>query len=210
METNFNFKIWKTITLGIGPNEEGPRTGGVFVEAMVSAGFQRDAGNASACLRRLFVPHPSVEEVDLVALQMHQVGYLPSGEEATDLTACAIEFDGVARWAKYVGLEPCPMEVGPQLRLQYPEQPEGEECVLFMEPVKLGQGPRPPHQIFYVCHRSVLNSHLKPTGRFAKSLELGYVQPFRDMAEASCSPGCENFPVDKPRLQFMIFVKPRR
>ncbi len=200
-----NFKIWKTITLGIGP-----RTGEGLLEAIKSAGFHRDAGNASSCLNRLFVPHHCVQKVDLVALQMHQVGYLPSGEEATDLTACALELDGIARWARYVGLEPCPMEVGPQLRLQYPDQPQGEECVLFMESVKLSQGFRPPHQVFCVCHRPVLNSRLQPTGFFAKSLELTYAQPFRDMAEASCSPGCENFPVDKPRQRLMIFVKPRR
>ncbi len=44
-------------------------------------------------------------------------------------------WDEILEKGKLLGLVPCPAEAGPQLRLQYPNQPEGEILAIMMEPV---------------------------------------------------------------------------
>lgn len=58
------------------------------------------------------------------------------------LSAADLRFDGettsrtaIYRRARAVGLELCPAEVGPQLRLQYPDQKPGELLHIAMDPV---------------------------------------------------------------------------
>jgi hypothetical protein len=43
----------------------------------------------------------------------------------------------VATIARGYGLDICPPDVGPQLRLQYSEQMEGEDCLICMDPIKV-------------------------------------------------------------------------
>jgi hypothetical protein len=219
MKTNntFNFPIWKTITIGKG------RTGIGLLEEIL-AKFDKDAGNATSALKTAFTPHSKTETFDLVALEMHQVGFLPSGATANDFTARTIELDGMFKWAQLVGLEICPMEIGPQLRLDYPDQPEGEICLIAMEPIASGK--QSPDQIFEVRHS--LNCFRKC---ITKSLELTHATPFRYWSESSCQPGCErllqpkggywhdgsappigeeqNQPVETIR-RLMVFIKPRK
>lgn len=212
MQTNSTteFEIWKTIKLGIGP-----RTGEGLHRAILSAGFDRDAGNARLCLERKFVPHPREEEIDLVALEMHRVGYFPGGTRANDLTATTIELDGIYRWARHVGLDICPMEVGPQLRLAYLDQPCGEECFIAMEPLALTT--QSADQIFVIWHNLGWNSATQKRDRVSKSLELTHATPFRYWSEDSCPRGCERPPWSTDAVQggsttthrLMIFVKPR-
>jgi hypothetical protein len=51
--------------------------------------------------------------------------------------------------ARQLGLELCPAAIGPELRLQYPDQPSGERVHIAMVPIKSEDGePR----IFVVAH----------------------------------------------------------
>lgn len=54
--------------------------------------------------------------------------------------------------AKKQGLQLCPAEVGPQLRLQYADQPAGEWLVIAMEPIKDSVGGL---SVFFVGHGGV-------------------------------------------------------
>ena len=204
------FNVWKTVTLGVGP-----RTGEGLLRQILSEGFDQDAGNASSCLKRAFIPYPRIEEVDLVALEMHQVGYFPSGTQADDLTARTIELDGIYRWAKYVGLELCPMEVGPQLRLAYKDQPMEEQVLVAMEPLAISTSR--PDQIFVVWHGLGWDYVKQSRTRVTRALDLTHATPFRYWSESSCLPGCERLP-GMPEMEgarsdtrrLIVFVKPRK
>lgn len=67
----------------------------------------------------------SKQSLDLVALTVAELGF-PEGAKLED----------IYKAAKNQGLDLCPDEVGPQLRLQYSNQPNGEWLVIAMEPIK--------------------------------------------------------------------------
>lgn len=67
--------------------------------------------------------------VDLVALTVGELGF---SESATYREICD--------QATKLGLELCPPEVGPQLRLQYLDQPHGEWLIIAMEPITDSDG----------------------------------------------------------------------
>ncbi|MDP3996150.1 MAG: hypothetical protein Q8P86_00455 [bacterium] len=63
-------------------------------------------------------------EVDLVIVSNAELGF-ENGATVKETYSRAKEF----------GLELCPNEVGPQLRLQYKDQPKGEWLLVAMEPI---------------------------------------------------------------------------
>lgn len=63
-------------------------------------------------------------EVDLVNVSVGELGF-KQGAPWRDIIAKALSF----------GLELCPNEVGPQLRLQYTDQPKGEWLLVGMESI---------------------------------------------------------------------------
>ena len=67
----------------------------------------------------------SKQSLDLVALTVAELGF-PEGAKLED----------IYKASKNQGLDLCPDEVGPQLRLQYSNQPNGEWLVIAMEPIK--------------------------------------------------------------------------
>ena len=69
------------------------------------------------------------QTLDLVVLSVAELGF-PKGAELKDIYKAAEKH----------GLDLCPAEVGPQLRLQYPDQPAGEWLVIAMEPIKDSDG----------------------------------------------------------------------
>ena len=50
------------------------------------------------------------------------------------------QYQGICKAAESQGLDLCPAEAGPQLRLQHPYQPNGEWLVIAMEPIKNSDG----------------------------------------------------------------------
>ena len=71
----------------------------------------------------------SNEEVDLVSFSVAQLGF-PSGATTEQIYNKAKEF----------GLELCPPQVGPELRLDYTDQPNGEYLKIAMEPISFRDG----------------------------------------------------------------------
>lgn len=71
----------------------------------------------------------SKQSLGLVVLSVKELGF-PDGAQLQD----------IYRAANSQGLDRCPAEVGPQLRLQYSDQPEGEWLVVAMEPIKRFDG----------------------------------------------------------------------
>jgi hypothetical protein len=69
-------------------------------------------------------------DVDLVVLYVFELGLGEQGASLKDIYARA----------KSLGFALCPPEVGPQLRLQYLEQPPGEVLHIAMEPIERYDG----------------------------------------------------------------------
>lgn len=72
---------------------------------------------------------PKEMELDLVAITGKELGF----EEPT-------EFQNIVVKAKEMGLQLCPAQVGPELRLQYDDQPPGPWLVIGMEPMNDSKG----------------------------------------------------------------------
>jgi len=71
----------------------------------------------------------SKQSLDLVVRSVKELGF-PNGAQYQD----------ICKAAESQGLDLCPAEVGPQLRLQKPDQPNGEWLVIAMEPIKDSDG----------------------------------------------------------------------
>jgi len=71
----------------------------------------------------------SKQSLDLVVLSVKELGF-PQGAELKDIYEAAGN----------QGLDLCPAEVGPQLRLQYLDQPSGEWLIIAMEPISDSDG----------------------------------------------------------------------
>lgn len=113
------FPIWKTIKLGTGL-----KVAEDFRHALSDGGF-RLSGWASGILGKpAFTAAGEETEVDLVRVAVGELGFRKGARR-----------DQIYERAKELGLEVCPPEVGPQLRLQYQDQPNGEWILIAMEPI---------------------------------------------------------------------------
>ncbi len=69
------------------------------------------------------------ERIDLVNMSVGKLGF----DRAT-------RYDAICARAKELGLELCPPETGPQLRLQHLDQSLGERITVAMEPIRDSDG----------------------------------------------------------------------
>jgi hypothetical protein len=114
-----NWSIWKTIKLGTGIKDADD-----FRKAIKDCGMQiGDWANDILC-KPQFTVATEETEVDLVIVSVAELGFKNRAKLKDIFTR-----------AKELGLQLCPNEVGPQLRLQYPDQSKNEWLIIGMEPV---------------------------------------------------------------------------
>jgi hypothetical protein len=110
--------IWKTITIGNISRDK-------FISTFKERGMDVDNWAADMMKQDAF----TVEQIDLVNVSVGELGF-----------GKATRYDAICQRAKERGLELCPLEVGPQLRLQYLDQPLGEWFIVAMEAIRDSDG----------------------------------------------------------------------
>lgn len=110
--------IWKTITIGTIPREK-------FTPTLKERGMNVSDWPADMMKQDAFTVVSQEEQIDLVVVSVRDLGF----DKAT-------RYDAICQRAEERGLELCPPEVGPQLRLQYLDQPLGEWLVIAMEAIR--------------------------------------------------------------------------
>lgn len=115
------FKAWKTVTLGTDL-----KTAEDFRKAINVCGMRISDWVSDILGKPAFTVADKKIEIDLVVLTTAQL----TGKTKTSSTTREV-FVGAQR----LGLEKCPAEVGPRLRLQYKDQPRDEWLTIGMEPI---------------------------------------------------------------------------
>lgn len=137
-ETEGKFKIWKTIKLGTGF-----KTVKDFGRALRDGGFKLNARASHILEKSVFTAAAEESEVDLVKVTLDELGFKNGAR-----------WDQIHERAKELGFKLCSPEVGPQLRLQYQNQPNGELILVAMEPIFDSDGR--PCLLYVACYTSEL------------------------------------------------------
>jgi hypothetical protein len=114
--------IWKTITIGNIARDN-------FIPTLKERGINISDWSADMMEQSAFTVANQKEQIDLVNVSITELGF----DEAT-------RYDAICARAKKHGLELCPPEVGPQLRLQYLDQPLGEWLRVAIEAIRDSDG----------------------------------------------------------------------
>lgn len=112
-------EIRKTIKLGTGL-----KTADDFRRALRDGGFRLSDWASDILGKPAFKVAGEETEIDLVKVTVAELGFRKGAR-----------LDQIYDRAKKLGLELCQPEVGPQLRLQYQDQPNGEWILVAMEPI---------------------------------------------------------------------------
>jgi len=119
-----HFQIWRRITLGTYKGVDAYR------DALDSARIKIGV-SADEILGRPAFPYAKMKtDVELAVLSAAELGVESDESSLSD----------VYERARQAGLELCPAEVAPQLRLEYRDQPLGEALNIAMEPVATDSG----------------------------------------------------------------------
>ena len=117
-------KVWKRITLGTGiKNADG------FRKAIKDDGMRLGDWANDIIGKPAFSVATDKVDVDLAVASVAELGF-PNGASLSAIYASA----------KKRGFELCPPEVGPQLRLQYNDQPKDEWLLIGMKPITGSSG----------------------------------------------------------------------
>jgi hypothetical protein len=112
------FSTWKAIELGTIPFVDNCR------RTLWSKGMKLDRFAKDLLDHPAFKVAPTHTTISLVSLSLANLGF-GRGSHLEDIYAAACQ----------EGLQLCPAEVGPQLRLQYPDQPPREDLFIAMEAI---------------------------------------------------------------------------
>ncbi len=118
------FPVWKTVKLGTGI-----KSADDFRSAIKRAGYRISDWANDILGKPAFSVASKEMEVDLVNVSVAELGFANDASRK-EIYDRAIE----------LGLELCPAEVGPQLRLQYKDQSHSEWLVIAMEPIVASDG----------------------------------------------------------------------
>ena len=118
-EVECKLKIWKTVKLGTGL-----KTADDFRRALLDGGFKTSYWASDILGEPAFTVATEETEVDLVKVTVGELGFKKVARRGQ-----------IYERARELGLELCPSEVCPQLRLQYQDQPNGEQIAVAMEPI---------------------------------------------------------------------------
>ncbi|MDO8429894.1 MAG: hypothetical protein Q7S73_00830 [bacterium] len=114
-----SFPTCKSIKLGTGL-----KTADDFRRALKAGGYQIGRWANDILGQPVFKAAQKETEVELVKVSVVELGFRNGAT-----------WQEIYQRAKELGLELCPNEVGPQLRLQYKDQPNGEWLLIAMEPI---------------------------------------------------------------------------
>jgi len=118
-EATSRFNVWKTIKLGTGL-----KTAEEFRRVLRDGEFRLSDWASDILGKPAFKAADEETEVDLVKVTVVELGFKKGARR-----------NQIYERARDLGLELCPPEVGPQLRLQYQDQPNGEWILVAMEPI---------------------------------------------------------------------------
>lgn len=119
-----DIKVWKRIKLGTGL-----KTADEFRKAIADNDLRIGDWGSDILGKPEFTAATEPAEVDLVVMSVKDLGF----KRIT-------RYDAICARAKELGLELCPAEVGPQLRLQYLDQPKNEWLIIAMEAIRASNG----------------------------------------------------------------------
>jgi len=126
------FLVWKTIRIGTGL-----KTPDEFQSALKYMGMKIGAWGKDLLGRPSFSVSEEETELDLVNVSVGELGFF-NNTSLLDIFQKVLDF----------GLQLCPAEVGPQLRLQHTNQPKRQWLMIGMEPI-IGSDGNP--YIFFVA-----------------------------------------------------------
>jgi hypothetical protein len=116
--------VWKTIKLGTGL-----KSADDFRQAFKASGMKLGDWASDVLGKPEFVVSDKETELDLVVVTVKNLGFKNGATR-----------EKIYARAKELGLDLCPPEVGPQLRLQYQNQPNGEWILIGMDPIRYSDG----------------------------------------------------------------------
>lgn len=119
-----DFPVWKTVKLGTGLT-----TADDFRKALKTQGCRIGDLANDILGKPAFIASESETEADLVKVTVAELGFKEGAR-----------YDKICVRGQEFGLKLCPNEVGPQLRIQYLDQPFGEWLIVAMEPISGSDG----------------------------------------------------------------------
>jgi len=137
-----DFELWKNIKIGTGLSNANDLS-----KAFKQRGYKILEWGEAIIGAPNFTVTKVEQQVNLVRVSVEDLGF--EQEMDVPLYGDSVSRNEIYDRAISLGLKLCHAEVGPQLRLQYPDQPVGESLIIAMESIKDLEG---TDSMFLVAH----------------------------------------------------------